>query len=62
VVCCTAVPSEIKVFYLGEKLIKTQDVKREVKQQEDVRGGEIFHPGEPCLFKEVNNSKASEGT
>ena len=39
----------MKTLYIEHKQIKTLDVKLEVKEKEDLRGSEIFHPAEKFL-------------
>jgi hypothetical protein len=53
VVCCVAVSSKNKTFHIGGKLLKVQDLSKEVKQHV-VRGGETFYPARVLVKRAYN--------
>lgn len=50
---CLTVSSEIKIFHILGKLIKTPVVKEGLKQQDVLRGRETFHPAGKLLQLET---------
>jgi hypothetical protein len=52
------------MFHLEGKLIRTQDVYREMKQQVILRGGKICHPGRKPLpdYSGSNQFKIASGS
>lgn len=53
VLLCSNFPYN-KTGRLGGKLFKTQNVKREVKQQSVLKGGEIFHPAAETPERDIH--------
>lgn len=41
--CGIASSFKIKTFHIGRKLVKTQDIRKEIKQQDVLREGRTVH-------------------